>query len=659
MYEIIFLETSETSGAPSLLIESDSSLYTYVMSIELKSKNPWIQILRAIAVLVVIAFHFELPVSNGYIGVDIFFVISGYVITRSLMRSSENSSFSKLKLFYIKRVARLFPAFLAVFSFTIIASILFLSPNMGVQQNAIKSSLGATLGISNFVIPRVSGDYFEAFGESNPFQHTWSLSVEEQFYFIFPIIFLLFIHKKLRKRNFTFPVLFLAGIAILSFGLVLPIDNLHKFSNLGTTEYFAPQNRAWEFLVGVITALLPASRLKLQARSKGRILATLCGLLVFTSAYNLFAFQTNFYQLIIPVILASIFLFVSDMSTADLSSIVKDSRFREFFITIGDWSYSLYLWHWPIWIFVKLFFPENRVTSFLIASFFTFSLSVLTYKLIETRYNFIKKSRINYWFKFFLLGQTLAVSLFFIGFSGVTKGWGQDWALNSHAIMKKGCDAGLIDFEKCSWGNPEAKDKVFIVGDSMSWGIGDAFISSALALNMQAISLTRNGCAITKSDTEKSGECGVWRERVIGILLQEKPSLIVIANSIGYPEEDLLGMGKLINLLRDSSIRVIFVTPPPGGDVYSSLRALAFKPGASFRVKAIPAKIELSKYGLSEDRIEPGLIIYDPAEDLCDSKCIIAKDGKDYYNYGGHLSLYGNRVLQDSINHKVESILQN
>jgi len=659
MYEIRFLETSETSGAPALLIESDSSLYTYVMSIELKSKNPWIQILRAIAVLVVIAFHFELPVSNGFIGVDIFFVISGYVITQSQIRCSENPSFSRLKLFYIKRVARLFPAFLAMFSFTIIASILFLSPNVGVQQNAIKSSLGATLGISNFVIPRVTGDYFGALGNSNPFQHTWSLSVEEQFYFFFPIIFLLFIHKKLRNGNFTFPVLFLAGIAILSFGLVLPIDNLDKFSNLGTTEYFAPQNRAWEFLAGAITALLPASRLKLKARFKGRILTTLCGLLVFTSASNIFVFQNNFYQLIIPVLLASIFLFVSDMSTADLSSTIKDSRFREFFVTIGDWSYSLYLWHWPIWIFAKLFFPENRVTSFLIALFFTFSLSALTYKLIEIRYNFIKMNQINYWIKFFLLGQTLAVSLFFIGYSGVTKGWGQDWALNSHTIMRKGCDAGLIDFEKCSWGNPEAKDKMFIIGDSMSWAIGDAFISSALASNMQAISLTRNGCSVTKSDTDKSGECGVWRERVIGILLQEKPSLIVIANSIGYPEEDLLGMGKLINLLRDSSIRVIFVTPPPGGDVYSGLRALAFKPGASLRVSAIPAKIELSKYGLSEDRIEPGLIIYDPADDLCDSKCVIAKDGKDYYNYGGHLSLYGNRVLQDSINHKVESILQN
>ena len=254
------------------------------MSIESKSKNPWIQILRAISVLVVIAYHFELPIPNGFIVVDIFFVISGYVITESLMRSSEGSWFSRLKLFYIKRVARLFPAFLTVFIFTIIASVLFLSPNVGVQQNAIKSSLGATLGISNFVIPRVTGDYFGASGDTNPFQHTWSLSVEEQFYFLFPIFFLFFIHKKIRNGNFIPTILFLGILTILSFSLLLPIDVLDRISNLGATEYFAPQNRAWEFLAGVIVALLSASRLKVRAKYKARLLTTLCGLLALISA---------------------------------------------------------------------------------------------------------------------------------------------------------------------------------------------------------------------------------------------------------------------------------------------------------------------------------------------------------------------------------------
>ena len=629
------------------------------MSIETKSKNPWIQILRAISVLAVIAYHFELPIPNGFIGVDIFFVISGYVITQSLMRRSEDSWISRLEIFYIKRIARLFPAFLTVFIFTMIASILFLSPNVGVQQNAIKSSLGATLGISNFVIPRVTGDYFGASGSTNPFQHTWSLSVEEQFYFVFPLIFLFFIHKKTRNGNFTRPIFVLSTLAILSFSLVLPFEVLDKVSNLGTTEYFAPQNRAWEFLAGVIAALLSASKPMVRVTHKTQILVALCGSIVLIAASNLFTFQTNFYQVILPVMLSSIFLFISDISAPNAWQRVKFSRFRELLVTLGDWSYSLYLWHWPIWIFVKLFFPENKVISLVVASFLTVMLSAFTFKLVEARINFHKKNRVSYWLRFFLVGQALALSLFFAGFIGANKGWGQDWALNSHAIMQKGCDSGLVDLEKCSWGNSKAEEAMFIVGDSMSWAIGDAFISSALKRNMQVVSLTRNGCSITQSVTDKPSECTVWRRSVVSILLREKPTLVVIANAIGYPDKDVMGMGKLVSTLRSLSIKVVFVTPPPGGDIYSEMRALSFRPGEQSREGELPMGLDLSIYDLPASSIDAGLIVYDPADDLCSSKCTIAKEGKDFYNYGEHLSLYANKVLGESVNLIVDKILRN
>ena len=140
-----------------------------------------IQGLRALAVLLVIAYHYGLPVKNGFIGVDVFFVISGFVITQSLLRNNTGSKLQDLGNFYIKRIARLFPAFFVVFLFTMAAIFLVYSPNVGVQQNAIKGSLGAMLALSNFAIPRISGGYFGASGESNPFLHTWSLSVEEQF----------------------------------------------------------------------------------------------------------------------------------------------------------------------------------------------------------------------------------------------------------------------------------------------------------------------------------------------------------------------------------------------------------------------------------------------------------------------------------------------
>jgi peptidoglycan/LPS O-acetylase OafA/YrhL len=627
------------------------------MSIDSKSKNPWIQILRAISVLVVIAYHFELPVSNGFIGVDIFFVISGYVITQSLMRSSEASWFSRLKVFYIKRIARLFPAFLLVFMFTIISSILFLSPNVGIQQNAIKSSLGATLGISNFVIPRVTGDYFGATGTTNPFQHTWSLSVEEQFYFIFPLIFLLFIHKKIRDGNFISSIIVIAILTAVSYSVLLPLDIANRFSNLGTTEYFAPQNRAWEFLAGVIVALISASKPRLQIKHKALLLTVLSAALLFISVSNLFTFQENMHLLIIPVSISSIFLLISDAKSPESAQMEIFSGFRNLLVTIGDWSYSLYLWHWPIWIFTRLFLPESKIISVFLASILTLSFSALTYRLVETKFNFGNISEVRYWIKFFLIGQTLAVSLFLIGYNGTSKGWGKDWALNSHAIMQKGCDSGLINLKKCAWGDAEATESMFIVGDSMSWAIGDAFISSAISRDMKVFSLTRNGCSITESDLDKTSECGVWRDKAISTLLQQKPDLVVIANAIGYPEKDVKGMGTLVSTLRDLSIKVIFVTPPPGGDEFSELRALLFQPGAASRASVIPNKVGLSFYGLSNLSNDPGLLVYHPADYLCSSTCPIAKDGKDFYNYGAHLSLYANNFLQNSVNEKVEKIL--
>jgi hypothetical protein len=432
---------------------------------------------------------------------------------------------------------------------------------------------------------------------------------------------------------------------------------LDQISNLGTTQYFAPQNRAWQFLAGVIAAVLAASRFKVRSSFKAQLLSFLCGSIVFMCISSIFSFQANLYQTVVPMALASIFLFVSDLSESNPTTSTKFSRFRETLVTIGDWSYSLYLWHWPVWVFTKLFFPEDKVISLVIATFLTFIFSTLTYEFIEKRFNFSKRGRVSYWLKFFLIGQALAISLFFVGYQGVSKGWGQDWALNSHTIMQKGCDSGLIDLEKCSWGNPSSKEKMFITGDSMSWAIGDAFINAASERNMRINSLTRNGCSITLSKLNEFSDCGTWRKKAIATLLVEKPQIVVIANSAGYPEKDLKGMGELVKLLTESSIKVIFVLPPPGGDVYSGLRALVYRPGAISRDSEIPAKIELSKYGLSSAEKDTGLVIYDPADDLCGSSCTIAQDGKDYYNYGQHLSLHGNKVLQGSINKSLLDVL--
>ena len=153
-------------------------------------KNKFIQKLRALAVVSVILYHADFPIQNGFLGVDIFFVISGFVITQSLLRREIRNLKQPLIEFYARRIARLFPSFFLVYIVSIFLLFAFYSPNSGVQQNGFRTAVGALFGSSNIVLMNFSRDYFGANNESNPFLHTWSLSLEEQFYFVFPIFFI-------------------------------------------------------------------------------------------------------------------------------------------------------------------------------------------------------------------------------------------------------------------------------------------------------------------------------------------------------------------------------------------------------------------------------------------------------------------------------------
>jgi peptidoglycan/LPS O-acetylase OafA/YrhL len=146
-----------------------------------------IQGLRAIAVLSVIAFHAGLPVRAGFLGVDVFFVISGFVITAMLQREWLRHGRISFARFYSRRFKRLAPALALMVSVTMVLTFALLSP-FGPQQTAAATAAGALFSVSNVVIAMTTGGYFDASAETNPLLNTWSLSVEEQFYLIFPII---------------------------------------------------------------------------------------------------------------------------------------------------------------------------------------------------------------------------------------------------------------------------------------------------------------------------------------------------------------------------------------------------------------------------------------------------------------------------------------
>jgi peptidoglycan/LPS O-acetylase OafA/YrhL len=147
-----------------------------------------VQGLRALAVLLVVAFHAGLPLPAGFVGVDVFFVISGFVITGLILRQLDAGRFSLVE-FYVRRIKRLLPALILMLVVVLVLSFLLESP-LGPQQTTAKTGVGAMLLVANMVILRTSGDYFDAAAISNPLLHVWSLSVEEQFYLGFSVLLL-------------------------------------------------------------------------------------------------------------------------------------------------------------------------------------------------------------------------------------------------------------------------------------------------------------------------------------------------------------------------------------------------------------------------------------------------------------------------------------
>jgi len=221
-----------------------------------------IQGLRAVAVLLVVAFHAGLPVPGGFVGVDVFFVISGFVITGMIHRERSSTGRFRFGRFYLRRFKRLTPALSLMVAVTMVLAFCLLSP-FTEQQPAAQTGIGAMLLVANFMIAYKTGDYFDAPAESNPLLHTWSLSVEEQFYLVFPAILLLgWVLSQRGRRRIPWVAVLVGTAALISFGLVMMgASALDPSTAKYLLEFYSPLTRAWEFAVGALLALATIHRL--------------------------------------------------------------------------------------------------------------------------------------------------------------------------------------------------------------------------------------------------------------------------------------------------------------------------------------------------------------------------------------------------------------
>jgi peptidoglycan/LPS O-acetylase OafA/YrhL len=337
---------------------------------------PHVQGLRAIAVILVVLYHFwPGRLSGGYIGVDIFFVISGFLITGQLARELDKTGRIALPAFWAKRIRRLLPASITVLVFSTLAT-LFILPLSGLVDS-LKEILASTFYFENWSLALGSVDYL-ASHDATLVQHYWSLSLEEQFYVFWPLLLLgaTWIGVKFFAQRRWVPMV---ALVIVVSGLSLVASILYTHTN-PAEAFFATFTRVWEFGAGAILALLPKLRPRGAWWPNIIGFAGIIAILVTAYKYNQ---DTPFpgYYAIVPV-LGAMAVIVSDRAKHwwDIGNVLggRPQRF------IGDISYSVYLWHWPL-IIIAPFIPGwgldgwNRIVLFLAS----FVLGWLTKRFIE------------------------------------------------------------------------------------------------------------------------------------------------------------------------------------------------------------------------------------------------------------------------------------
>lgn len=368
--------------------------------------RPEIDGLRAIAVISVIIYHLnENWLSGGFLGVDIFFVISGFLITGIIITEIQQNSFS-LKQFYTRRIKRIYPAFITVMALvSFIASVIFIYNDFNKLRKTIELAIAF---LSNFYLGLTQG-YFDLSANENPVLHIWSLAVEEQYYLIFPLILIL-AYKKFREIKVLFIITLILFFILLATSFVSA--NFYKEVLHQPNIYYLSNLRFPELLVGSLLAIYHNLSNKVQlSKQVNNILAILSTLLLFSCLFlmnNDIAYIPGI-TLILPCIFTALII-----HTTSQNNIVKLCLSNKAIVFIGKISYSLYLYHWIFIAFAYYITGEKQINnqSIAIVTVLTIIFSVLSYYLIEQP---IRKSKLN--FKQSFLYIYFIPSLLLLGFN--------------------------------------------------------------------------------------------------------------------------------------------------------------------------------------------------------------------------------------------------
>lgn len=370
--------------------------------------RPDIDGLRAVAVLSVVIYHINKAwMPGGFVGVDIFFVISGFLITRNIWGEMRTGQFS-LANFYMRRIRRIAPAFLVMAMITVMAGAFLLLPDDLLRLG--RSALWGAFSLSNVYFWRfLDTSYFADSSEEEPLLHTWSLGVEEQFYFVWPAILLLAMLFP-KKKYIAIGVAALACIASFAFAELI-LDSAAKFS------YFMLPTRAGELMFGALLALWSGGagkdggKFTLRPWLPEAVALAGFGLIVFSLSWLNHASPFPGINAVYPC-LGAVLVMLAGAWNSRLVALVLTQRPVVF---IGLISYSLYLWHWPILAFIRYFFGTVSILHGVMASAAMLALAILSYRYVELPARHWKaKPRLQLALLYLMPTMALSVAAFFV-----------------------------------------------------------------------------------------------------------------------------------------------------------------------------------------------------------------------------------------------------
>ncbi|MGB6059389.1 MAG: acyltransferase family protein [Microthrixaceae bacterium] len=500
--------------------------------------------LRGIAVLAVVLFHAGVGFPGGFVGVDVFFVLSGFVITRLLVRELGDTEGLSLSNFYSRRARRLLPAFATFSTVTLLLSVLLLSPlGSQAQQHAVRTGAFATLFSGNWFLYFRGGGYWGPSETLNPFLHTWSLGVEEQFYLLLPAALLL-VWRFVSRRGSGLSHLRVLAISV---GVVSVLSFLLSWAlSTGTLAIGSPERlafygtpmRVWEFGAGALVAL---AEIRLQRiNAAGRFALGVAGALLLAYSCVMFDESTVFpgSAALLPVA-GTMALMVAGAGLGPMRTALSWRPLT----WIGDRSYGWYLWHWPAIVFAGVLWPTAGLAK-PIAAVAAIVPTAFSFRFVEQRVRLnrrISGLRALRMASFCIAGPlVLAAGAHF----GASHGWGleapPEWAERGVSFTA-GCHAGDQQRDpwperSCLFGVDNPKGLILLLGDSHGAAASSGVVEAGNSEGYNVAVWTRSACpfAIPKTVSDQP-MCDWWEHEAVRLVDKLRPDLVVVVNrTSGY-----------------------------------------------------------------------------------------------------------------------------